>query len=122
MEQGQMILASESDKLLNAAFSSLNDSDKYETVLSGLCAKVIDGGEDTASEGLVDPFRLMEEMNASRIVAGPRGVIGLVDVSLSTSSLLCSSVQRFAISLGRTDCFCNLLLTITLLYSPIYIV
>ena len=107
-----MILASESDKLLNAAFSSLNDSDKYETVLSGLCAKVIDGGEDTASEGLVDPFRLMEEMNSSRIVAGPRGVIGLVDVSLSTSSLLCSSVQRFAIPSGRTDCFHSLLLTI----------
>ena len=83
MERGEMILASDSDRLLNAAFSSLNDRDKYETVLTGLCAKVIDGGADNAKEGLVDPMRLMEEMNASGIMSGPRGIIGLIDVSLS---------------------------------------
>ena len=83
MERGEMILASDSDRLLNAAFSSLNDRDKYETVLTGLCAKVIDGGADNAKEGLVDPMRLMEEMNSSGIMSGPRGIIGLIDVSLS---------------------------------------
>ena len=83
MERGEMILASDSDRLLNAAFSSLNDRDKYETVLTGLCAKVIDGGADNAKEGLVDPMRLMEEMNASGIMSGPRGIIGLIDVSIS---------------------------------------
>lgn len=78
-EQGGMILASDKN-LLNMAFSSLDDKDKYETVLTGLCAKVIDGGSSSAKEGLVDPIRLIEEMNSSRIVAGPRSIISLVDV------------------------------------------
>eukprot|EP00970_Alexandrium_tamarense_P003893 scaffold658_cov184-Alexandrium_tamarense.AAC.4 len=79
---GEMILASDNNRLLDMAFSSLNDEDKYETVLTGLCAKVIDGGAGGASEGLVDPIRLMEEMNSSGIGARPRGVISLVDVSV----------------------------------------
>jgi len=91
MERGEMILASDSDRLLNAAFSSLNDRDKYETVLTGLCAKVIDGGADNAKEGLVDPMRLMEEMNSSGIMSGPRGIIGLIDVS----NIICSNVVKF---------------------------
>jgi hypothetical protein len=66
---------------LNEAFSSLNDRDKYEAVLTGLCAKIIDGGEKNANrESLLDPMRLMEEMNSSGIIAGPRGIIGLIDV------------------------------------------
>lgn len=80
-EQGGMILASDKN-LLNMAFSSLDDKDKYETVLTGLCAKVIDGGSSTAKEGLVDPIRLIEEMNSSGIVAGQRSIISLVDVSV----------------------------------------
>ena len=80
MEEGGMILSNDNN-LLNAAFSSLNDKDKYETVLTGLCAKVVDGGSSSAKEGLVDPIRLLEEMNSSRIMAGPRGIISLVDVS-----------------------------------------
>jgi len=85
MERGEMILASESDRLLNVAFSSLDAKDKYETVLSGLCAKVIDAGAENAREGMVDPIRLMEEMNSSRIPAGPRGIIGLIDATALTS-------------------------------------
>ena len=77
-----MILATDSDRLLNVAFSSLNEKDKYETVLTGLCAKIIDGGAANAKEGIVDPMRLLEEMNSSRIVAGARGIIGLIDVSI----------------------------------------
>ena len=80
MEEGGMVLAGDKN-LLNMAFSSLNDKDKYETVLTGLCAKVIDGGSASAKEGLVDPIRLIEEMNGSRIVAGPRSIISLIDVS-----------------------------------------
>ena len=79
---GDIVLASDGDRLLTAAFSSLSEADKYETVLSGLCSKVIDAGPGSAGEGLVDPFRLMEEMNAGGIAAGPRGIIGLVDVSV----------------------------------------
>jgi hypothetical protein len=78
-----LILASDVvNQQLNEAFSSLNDKDKYETVLTGLCAKIIDGGEKNANkESLMDPLRLLEEMNSSGIIAGPRGVIGLIDVS-----------------------------------------
>lgn len=85
MERGEMILASDTDRLLNVAFSSLNDKDKYETVLTGLCAKVIDGGAQGAREGLIDPMRLMEEMNSSNIQCGPRGIIGLIDATALTS-------------------------------------
>lgn len=78
-----LVLASDVvNQQLNEAFSSLNDKDKYETVLTGLCAKIIDGGEKNANkESLMDPLRLLEEMNSSGIIAGPRGVIGLIDVS-----------------------------------------
>jgi hypothetical protein len=79
--EGGMIVA-KNRNLLNMAFSSLDDKDKYDTVLTGLCAKVIDGGASSAEQGLIDPIRLLEEMNSSRIVAGPRGIISLVDVSI----------------------------------------
>jgi hypothetical protein len=82
MEGSGMVLASNKN-LLNMAFSSLDDKDKYETVLTGLCAKIVDGGSSSAKEGLVDPIRLIEEMNSSGIVAGPRSIISLVDVSVS---------------------------------------
>ena len=82
--KNSLILSSDSKAInqqLNEAFSSLNDKDKYETVLTGLCAKIIDGGEKNANrESLNDPMRLLEEMNSSGITAGPRGVIGLIDV------------------------------------------
>ncbi|KAL7539392.1 hypothetical protein ACHAXR_009243 [Thalassiosira sp. AJA248-18] len=101
VERGEMILASETDRLLNAAFSSLDDKDKYETVLTGLCAKVIDGGAANAKEGLVDPMRLMEEMNSSRITAGPRGVIGLVDATaLSSDARIMANMLSLTIKNG----------------------
>jgi hypothetical protein len=78
---GEMVLARDGDRLLNVAFSALDDRDKYETVLTGLCAKVIDGGASNAKDGLVDPIRLMEEMNGNGITTGPRGIISLIDVS-----------------------------------------
>lgn len=79
---GEMVLARDGDRLLNVAFSALDDRDKYETVLTGLCAKVIDGGASNAKDGLVDPIRLMEEMNSNGITTGPRGIISLIDVSV----------------------------------------
>lgn len=81
MESGEMILAKD-NRLLDMAFSALDDKDKYETVLTGLCAKVIDGGAATATAGLVDPIRLIKEMNSNGIVAGQRGIISLIDVRL----------------------------------------
>ena len=85
---GEMVLARDGDRLLNVAFSALDDRDKYETVLTGLCAKVIDGGASNAKDGLVDPIRLMEEMNGNGITTGPRGIISLIDVSV-LAILLC---------------------------------
>ena len=87
---GDIALARDGDRLLNVAFSALDDRDKYETVLTGLCAKVIDGGAANSKNGLVDPIRLMEESNTNGITIGPRGVISLVDVSMTT--LLCVAV------------------------------
>ena len=77
---GSMMLASESGRLLNAAFSSLDDKDKYETVLTGLCAKLIEDPSN-AREGLGDPMKLVDEMTSQGIAVGPRGMIGLIDVS-----------------------------------------
>lgn len=80
---GEMVLARDGERLLNVAFSALDDRDKYETVLTGLCAKVIDGGAANSKNGLVDPIRLMEESNSNGITIGPRGIISLVDVSVN---------------------------------------
>jgi len=68
--------------LLDVAFSNLNDVDKYETVLAGLCAKIIDDGtENYAKSTISDIIQLVEEMNARGVSAGPRGIISLIDVS-----------------------------------------
>jgi hypothetical protein len=53
---GEMVLSRDGDRLLNVAFSALDDRDKYETVLTGLCAKVIDGGAANSKSGLVDYY------------------------------------------------------------------
>ncbi|KAL7518820.1 hypothetical protein ACHAWX_003623 [Stephanocyclus meneghinianus] len=98
--EGGMILA-KNNYLLNMAFSSLDDKDKYDTVLTGLCAKVIDEGASSANQGLIDPIRLLEEMNSSRIVAGPRGIISLIDATALTSDArIMAKVLSLAIGNG----------------------
>jgi ribose 5-phosphate isomerase len=68
--------------LLDVAFSSLNDVDKYETVLAGLCAKIIDTGTESYSKSSIsDIIQLVQEMNVRGVSAGPRGIISLIDVS-----------------------------------------
>lgn len=105
VERGEMILANDADatdRLLNSAFSSLGKKDKYDTVLTGLCAKVIDAGAANAREGMIDPIRLLEEMNSSRIQAGPRGIIGLIDVSFFAAPrvhVACAQLSRSSSSL-----------------------
>ncbi|KAL3791140.1 hypothetical protein HJC23_000560 [Cyclotella cryptica] len=99
VESGMVV--AKNRNLLNMAFSSLDDKDKYDTVLTGLCAKVIDGGASSAKQGLIDPIRLLEEMNSSRIVAGPRGIISLVDATVLTSDArIMSKVLSLAIGNG----------------------
>jgi len=52
-------------------------------------------------EGMVDPVRLMEEMNSGRIAVGPRGVIGLIDATALTSDArIMANVMSLAIKNG----------------------
>jgi len=100
-KNGEMVLSRDGDRLLNVAFSALDDRDKYETVLTGLCAKVIDGGAANSKSGLVDPIRLMEESNSNGITIGPRGIISLVDATALTSDVrIMAKVLSLAISNG----------------------
>ena len=77
---------------LASAFSALDESDQYDAVLTGLCAKILDQpSEDLGQviEALQDPIQLMEEMNSRRIKAGSRSLMALIDVCC----LECSRVE-----------------------------
>ena len=83
---------------LASAFSSLDVTDQYDAVLTGLCAKILDDDEAAAAmatangdEGaadmptaisvLEDPMNLLDEMNKRRVKASPRSLMALTDVS-----------------------------------------
>ena len=68
---------------LVSAFSALDESDQYDAVLTGLCAKVLDdpsNSGDKITVALQDPIRLLEEMNTRKISASPRSLMALIDV------------------------------------------
>jgi len=69
---------------LASAFSNLDESDQYDAVLTGLCAKILDqpslSGDDVIV-ALNDPISLLEEMNARRVSAGSRSLMALVDAA-----------------------------------------
>ena len=69
---------------LASAFSNLDESDQYDAVLTGLCAKILDepslAGDDVIV-ALEDPISLLEEMNGRRVKAGSRSLMALIDVS-----------------------------------------
>eukprot|EP00535_Pseudo-nitzschia_heimii_P002892 CAMPEP_0197186504 /NCGR_PEP_ID=MMETSP1423-20130617/14081_1 /TAXON_ID=476441 /ORGANISM="Pseudo-nitzschia heimii, Strain UNC1101" /LENGTH=450 /DNA_ID=CAMNT_0042637849 /DNA_START=213 /DNA_END=1565 /DNA_ORIENTATION=- len=69
---------------LASAFSNLDESDQYDAVLTGLCAKILDepsmSGDDVIV-ALEDPISLLEEMNARRVSAGNRSLMALVDAA-----------------------------------------
>ena len=83
--------------LLASAFEALNDDDKYDAVLTGLCSKILDGkleltpqqiGKEAtltpsqlSLEKLKDPIRLVEEMNQRGVKASGRSLMALIDVS-----------------------------------------
>ena len=79
-----MILASdEANSILTSAFASLKEEDKYDTVLTGLCAKILDGKvEDPKSKALDGPMNLINEMNTRGVAASPRSLSAMVDVRL----------------------------------------
>ena len=68
---------------LASAFSALDESDQYDAVLTGLCAKILDKPSDDLNQvavALQDPIQLMEEMNSRRIKAWSRSLMALIDV------------------------------------------
>ena len=81
---GQLAFGSQDTKSrLASAFAALDESDQYDAVLTGLCAKILDDGTDTdAKEALQDPIKLMQEMNARRVKASGRSLMALIDVSI----------------------------------------
>lgn len=88
--------------LLASAFDALNEDDKYDAVLTGLCSKILDGKiqvdpeqigkeatltpSDLALEKLKDPIRLLGEMNQRRVKASSRSLMALIDVSTCCNS------------------------------------
>jgi hypothetical protein len=80
---------------LFAAFTNLDLTDQYDAVLTGMCAKLLDNvdEENKATEEekmeenyyqnrLQDCRALLQEMTKSRIVASPRSIMALIDVSV----------------------------------------
>jgi hypothetical protein len=82
---GLMSIGDSLKSQLASAFSALDESDQYDAVLTGLCAKVLDNpsvDSDQVVVALQDPIQLMEEMNSRRIKAGSRSLMALIDVRL----------------------------------------
>jgi hypothetical protein len=70
---------------LVSAFTSLDESDQYDAVLTGLCAKILDNPSksgDQVTVALQDPIQLLQEMNSRRIPASARSLMALIDVRL----------------------------------------
>jgi hypothetical protein len=68
---------------LASAFTALDESDQYDAVLTGLCAKILDQPKVLDGESpktLQDPIQLVEEMNSRRIKASPRSLMAFIDV------------------------------------------
>jgi hypothetical protein len=82
--QGLVAMGSSLQSQLASAFSQLEESDQYDAILTGLCAKILDDssmkGQDVVV-ALQDSIQLLEEMNSRRVVAGSRSIMALVDVS-----------------------------------------
>lgn len=90
--------------LLESAFDAMNDKDKYDAVLTGLCSKILDGQggsssnviNDIASDATLnpsqlamkrmnDPIVLLEEMNGRKVRASNRSLMALIDATTTTN-------------------------------------
>ena len=87
---------------LASAFTALDESDQYDAVLTGLCAKILDqsGASDgSAAKTLDDPIQLVEEMNTRRIRASPRSLMALIDVGsylyVDSLGIACDKNENF---------------------------
>mmetsp|Transcript_29187 Transcript_29187/g.33511 ORF Transcript_29187/g.33511 Transcript_29187/m.33511 type:complete len:519 (-) Transcript_29187:182-1738(-) len=105
-DEGGMVLTNQflSDRasLLESAFDAMDDIDKYDAVLTGICSKILDGQVSSggpqqiaidatltptqlAMNKMNDPIRLMEEMNSRKVKASSRSLMGLIDAASTTS-------------------------------------
>mmetsp|Transcript_13598 Transcript_13598/g.19450 ORF Transcript_13598/g.19450 Transcript_13598/m.19450 type:complete len:279 (+) Transcript_13598:65-901(+) len=111
VSSSMMIRNNDVDSLLASAFLALDEEEKYDAVLTGLCAKVLDNDDEgnkkkkddekdnsiaeevgrkailspseAAYEKLRDPIQLLSEMNERNILASGRSLMAIVDVSTS---------------------------------------
>ena len=84
--KGLMAMGNSLQSQLASAFSALDESDQYDAVLTGLCAKILDNPSLSGDEVIValqDSISLLEEMNLRKVSAGSRSLMALVDVSTS---------------------------------------
>mmetsp|Transcript_21198 Transcript_21198/g.50395 ORF Transcript_21198/g.50395 Transcript_21198/m.50395 type:complete len:508 (+) Transcript_21198:52-1575(+) len=84
IREGLVAAGSTLQSQLASAFSALDESDQYDAVLTGLCAKILDqptmSGDD-AIVALQDAIQLLEEMNSRKVQAGSRSLMALVDAA-----------------------------------------
>ena len=83
---GLMSIGSALQSQLVSAFTALDESDQYDAVLTGLCAKILDDPSksgDQVTVALQDLIQLLQEMNSRRIPASGRSLMALIDVRFS---------------------------------------
>ena len=83
---GGLINMNDLKSQLVSAFTNLDESDQYDAVLTGLCAKILDDPSLTSENAkavLVDPIQLLQEMNDRRIRASGRSMMALIDVGVN---------------------------------------
>lgn len=82
-------------ELLTSAFAALDETDQYDAVLTGLCAKILDTGKvEDMAEAAVSPLGVMEqplkllgEMNLRKVPASPRSLSALIDTAATTENV-----------------------------------
>lgn len=82
--KGLMAMGNSLQSQLASAFSALDESDQYDAVLTGLCAKILDQPSLSGDEVIValqDSISLLEEMNLRKVSAGSRSLMALVDAA-----------------------------------------
>mmetsp|Transcript_12829 Transcript_12829/g.25644 ORF Transcript_12829/g.25644 Transcript_12829/m.25644 type:complete len:475 (-) Transcript_12829:312-1736(-) len=78
--------ATGASNVLADAFGALNESDQYDAVLTGLCAKILDGPGPADAEVLAGPLQLLEEMNGRGVAVSARSLGALVDTAAKSQS------------------------------------
>lgn len=92
------LMRSVGDSELSNAFEALPEREKYDTVLVGLCTKIIDASSkkkektedevanETEDEVLTGPVQLLEEMSMRNIRASTRSISVLIDAATQSKN------------------------------------